>query len=84
MHRYAFAVCQSVGGNNMEYLIGLLSGVAFLFVFFSGLFVGLRLNKKQKALVVDEKEKREMNKFNEDFQKVFSYDVAKAIERKKV
>lgn len=68
----------------MEYLIGLLSGVAFLFVFFSGLFVGLRLNNKQKDSVVDERKKFEMNKFNEDFQKVFSYDVAKATERKKV
>lgn len=68
----------------MEYLIGLLIGVVFLLVFFIGLYIGTRLDKKQTLPIVDQKEKEEMKKFNEDFQKVFSYDVAKATERKKV
>lgn len=68
----------------MEYLIGLLIGVVFLLVFFIGLYIGTRLYKKQTPPIIDQKEKEEMKKFNEDFQKVFSYDVAKATERKKV
>lgn len=68
----------------MEYLIGLLTGVVFLLVFFGGVYVGIRLNKKHKPPSLGEKENHELNKFNEDFQKLFSYDVTKATERKKV
>lgn len=68
----------------MEYLIGLLSGVVIFIVFFIGIYVGIRFNNKQKPPDIDEKEKQKIKNFNEDFQKIFNYDVAQATARKKV
>lgn len=69
----------------MEYLIGLLTGVVFLLVFFGGIFAGTRLNNtKHKPPDVDEEEKRNIKKFNEDFKKIMSYDERVARLPKKV
>lgn len=70
----------------MEYLIGLLSGVVFFIALIGGIIIGIKLNNgtKHKPPSLGEKENNDLNKFNEDFQKLFSYDVAKATERKKV
>lgn len=68
----------------MEYLIGLLIGVVIFMVFFIGIYVGIRFDNKQKPPDIDEKQQREIKSFNEDFQKIFNYDVAQATARKKV
>lgn len=70
----------------MEFLIGLLTGVAFFIVFASGLYFGKRMNKHQiyKPPEVTEQQKREAEQLNADFKKLFSYDVNQAISRKQV
>lgn len=68
----------------MEYLLGLLTGVVFLLVLCTGVFIGTRLNKhvKQKPPDIDDEEKRSMKKLNEDFIKVMSYNEHVARRRK--
>ena len=69
----------------MTFFLGLLSGVVFFIVLIAGVHIGYRLgNKQTKPREVDETKQNEMNKFNEDFKKIFSYDVATALQRKKV
>jgi len=68
----------------MEYLLGLLTAVVFFIVFFAGKHVGQQSIKRPKPPDVDEKEQQEMKSFNEDFRKLFNYDVAQATARKKV
>lgn len=68
----------------MEYLIGLLSGIVLFIVFFIGIYLGTRFDSKQKPPDIDEKQQREIKSFNEDFQKLFNYDVPQATARKKV
>lgn len=69
----------------MEYLLGLLTAVVFLLVFFIGIYTGTRLNTtKQKPPDVDEVAKQNMKKLNEDFQKLMSYSETIARQPKKV
>lgn len=68
----------------MEYLLGLLTAVVFFIVFFAGMYVGSQSIKRPKPPDINEKEQHEMKTFNEDFRKLFNYDVAQATARKKV
>lgn len=68
----------------MGYLLGLLTAVVFFIVFFTGIYVGTRFDNKKKPPDIDEKQQRDIKSFNEDFQKLFNYDVAQATARKKV
>ena len=69
----------------MEYILGLLSGVVFFAVLGAVLYIGYRLGKKKpQANEVDEEEQRQMKQFDKYFKDIFSYDVEKALQRKKV
>lgn len=68
----------------MEYLMGLLNGVVIFIAFFVGIYVGTRFDNKQKPPDIDNKEKQKIKEFNDEFQKLFNYDVPQAIARKKV
>lgn len=70
----------------MEYLIGLLIGVVFLLVFLAGMFVGYKFNKRQvyRPPEANEREQNEMKRLNDDFKKLFNYDVSQAIARKEL
>ena len=71
-------------GEYMDFVMGLLTGVVFLLVFFAGQYVEQRKNKRPKPPDPDDRQIEEAKKLNEQFQQVMSYDVSKAIERKKV
>ncbi|WP_394139560.1 hypothetical protein [Cytobacillus oceanisediminis] len=69
----------------MEYILGLLSGVVFFAVMGAFLFIGYKMGqKKHTAQPVDEEEQRKMQQFDKYFKDIFSYDVDKALQRKKV
>lgn len=69
----------------MEYFLGLLSGVVFLSAMGAAVYVGYRLGrKKPPAQKVDEEEKQRMESYDKHFKALFSYDVSKALQRKKV
>lgn len=73
-------------GEYMIFVYGLLSGVAFLFYTALLLYVGFKLSKKHSIKLdpVTEEEKREAAKVQKHFSKLMTYDVSKALERKKV
>lgn len=65
----------------MEYLIGALGTALFFVVFGVGYLVGRR-SHKPKQPSVDEETKRRAEKLRQDFQRMMSYDVDKALGRK--
>lgn len=68
----------------MEYILGLLSGVVFFAVLGAVLYTGYQLGRrKPKAAEVDEEEQRQMKQFDKYFKDIFSYDVEKALQKKK-
>lgn len=72
-------------GENMEYLIGLLTAVVF-FVFLSIVaYVGYRFGKVKKSIPSEDDEvQRKREKMQQEFVELMNYDVNKALQRKKV
>ncbi len=70
----------------MEYILGLLSGVVFFAVLGAVLYIGYRLGKKKpsKSVEVDETEQQRMKDFDKYFKDIMSYDIDRALQRKKV
>lgn len=69
----------------MEYMLGLLTGVVFFALIGVALYIGYRMGKrKPHSNPVDEEEQRQAKQFNDHFKAIFSYDVATALQRKKV
>lgn len=69
----------------MEYILGLLSGVVFFAVLVAAVYIGYRIGRKRpEPRQVDEQEQRKMKQFDKHFKELFSYDVNKATQRKKV
>jgi hypothetical protein len=74
-----------VDGDYMEYVIGALIVVAFFIVFLAGGYIGYRLkHTKSKPPDTDDRQKNEMKQLNDEFKKIFSYNVNTALQRKKV
>lgn len=72
-------------GENMEYILGLLTGVVFFSLLGVALYIGYRLGKKKpKVTPVDEEEQRRTKQFDDHFKALFNYDVQTALQRKKV
>jgi predicted polyphosphate/ATP-dependent NAD kinase len=64
----------------MEYFYGLLTAVVFFIVYELGKHTG----KKAPVTPVSEERKREMEQFDKHFKNLFTYDVDKAVQGKKV
>jgi hypothetical protein len=66
----------------MEFFLGLLTAVAFFIVYELGRHEGGKAKAKQTP--VDKEQQKQMEQYNKGFQAVFTYDVAKALQKKKV
>jgi hypothetical protein len=72
-------------GDYMEYVIGALIVVAFFIALLSGVYLGYRLkHTKSKPPDVDEERKQHAKQLKKDFDRLMSYNVQTALERKKV
>ena len=73
-----------VGGDNMFFVYGLLTAVAFFVVLIATFIIAYRYGRKNHVpkLIKEEDEKRQ--KFDEHFKALFSYDVETALQKKKV
>lgn len=72
-------------GDNMQFILGLLTAVAFFIFMALAIYVGYRIGKKRLTPVpVDDEEKRRSERFNKHFQDLFKYDLETALQRKKV
>jgi hypothetical protein len=69
----------------MEYFLGLLTAVVFFIVTFFFFYMGYKQGKKASAPIpLDKEKKRQMEQFDKGFKEIFSYDVEKALQKKKV
>lgn len=69
----------------MEFFLGLLVGVVFFIALIGAYLLGVKHSKKESAPIpFDEEKKRQLEAYNKGFQEIFSYDVAKALQKKKV
>jgi predicted polyphosphate/ATP-dependent NAD kinase len=67
------------------FILGLLSGVVFLFVLLAAVYIGYRLgHKKVKPPDVDEEQKRKAEQLKKHFSNLMSYNVETALQPKKV
>lgn len=74
--------------NNMQFILGLLSGVVFLFALGVVFLWAYQLGKKQRtnppAAAADDEKTREAAQLHEDFVKLMNYNESIALQRKKV
>jgi virulence-associated protein VapD len=69
----------------MEYLIGALLAVFFFCTVIGSFYSGYKQGKKVSAPIpLDDEKKRQMERFDKGFKEIFSYDVEKALQKKKV
>jgi hypothetical protein len=69
----------------MEYFLGLLTAVVFFVVTFFFFYMGYKQGKKTSVPIpLDKEKKRQMEQFDKGFKEIFSYDVEKALQKKKV
>jgi hypothetical protein len=69
----------------MEFIYGLLTAVVFFIALLSFYYVGYKRGKRVSAPVpIDKEKQRDIEQFNKEFKAIINYDVAKALQRKKV
>jgi len=71
-------------GDNMEFVYGLLTAVVFFIALLFSFYLGTRYGSKKTTVTADEEEQRKARKHREELKALFTYDVNKALERKKV
>lgn len=77
-----------VDGDNMQFLLGLLTAVVFFLCLAAAFYIGHRTKRKSSIpvpLTEEEKERqKEVKRYNQHFKALFSYDTEIALQRKKV
>jgi hypothetical protein len=69
----------------MEYLIGALLAVFFFIALVFSFYVGYKQGKKVSAPIpLNDEKKRQLEQYDKGFKEIFSYDVEKALQPKKV
>lgn len=71
----------------MDYLLGALISVVFFILLLTSVFIGYQIGHKKTIpppIETDDEELRRAKKLQEDFAKLMSYDVDKALQSKKV
>jgi hypothetical protein len=70
----------------MQFVYGALTTVFFIFALLSFYYIGLKQGQKpkQEKHEVDRERQKEIERFDKHFKELFSYDVEKAYQRKKV
>lgn len=69
----------------MEFLVGLLSGVGLFVVVGGSSYLGYRQGRKKNTPATkDEEDARKANDLRKEFMSLMTYDVNKALERKRV
>jgi hypothetical protein len=69
----------------MEYFLGLLTAVVFFIALVGIYYIGFKHGKKTSApLPIDNEKQRQLEAYDKGFREIFSYDVAKALQKKKV
>lgn len=69
----------------MEYLLGLLTGLVLFLCVLIGFYFGQKQPKRKvEHKPISDTEKQQIERFNKHFKELFSYDVDKALQRKKV
>jgi hypothetical protein len=69
----------------MDFLLGLLTAVVFFIALLAFFYMGYKHGKKAHVPIpLPDAEKHKMEKFNQHFKDLFSYDVDTALQRKKV
>jgi hypothetical protein len=68
----------------MEFLLGLLVGVVFFLCVILAYWLGTKQSKHTAPKEMDKQQRDELKRYNDHFKKLFTYDVEKAIQRKKV
>jgi hypothetical protein len=67
------------------FILGLLTAVVFFIALIGAYLLGLRHKKKEIAPIpLDEEKQRQLEVWDKGFREIFSYDVAKALQKKKV
>lgn len=66
----------------MEYFIGMLIPIVGVGIFYMGYITGEK--RKPPKQEIDEETQRRQKQFFEDFEAIMNYDVAQAMQRKKV
>jgi hypothetical protein len=69
----------------MEFFLGLLTAVVFFIGLLAVYHAGYKRGKQTSAPIpLDEEKQRQLEAFDKGFREIFSYDVAKALQKKKV
>jgi hypothetical protein len=72
----------------MSIYVALLLAVVFfielLVVFYIGLKLGKRLEKREAPIPLNDDKQRQLEQYDKGFKAIFSYDVEKALQPKKV
>jgi Mg2+/citrate symporter len=72
----------------MEFILGVFIATLFFCCLFLAYWMGTRQTKKPSKVETpseDEiKQREQIKRYNDDFKKLFNYDLEKALERKKV
>lgn len=69
----------------MQFILGLLTAIVLFLLLATAFYLGRRqANKQIRTIPIDEEETRRIKAYNDHFKALFSYDVEKAIARKKV
>jgi hypothetical protein len=69
----------------MEFFLGLLTAVVFFIALIAIYYVGYKQGKKVSAPTpLNDEKKRQLEQYDKGFKEIFSYDVEKALQPKKV
>jgi hypothetical protein len=69
----------------MEFFLGLLTAVVFFIGLLAVYQVGYKQGKKTSVPIpLDEEKQRQLEAFDKGFREIFTYDVTKALQKKKV
>lgn len=68
----------------MQFLLGLLTAVAFFSLVAVALFIGYKFGQKRKPAAPDDEETKKAAQLHEDFVKLMNYNESIALQRKKV
>jgi hypothetical protein len=69
----------------MEFFFGLLTAVVFFIALLFSFYIGYKQGKKAIAPTpIDNEKQRQAEQYNKGFKALFSYDVEKALQPKKV
>jgi hypothetical protein len=68
----------------MEFFLGALTAVVFFLLLLIVYWLGTKRTIKAQPPPMDHQQKEELKRYNDHFKKLFTYDVEKAIQRKKV